>query len=277
MTRIERYDNPLQFAADCRDFLMQDLRARDRSYVLINSACRSAEAGHRLLYRVVEHDQTVGVALIVTRPPIRRLMLDLVDANHVPALVDTMRSDVPSLTSVMGNLPVAQPFAHAWGEHQIHSHMGCLALASGPHVPTAAGHFRPATLADTDLLHAWLTAFIIDCRLNENLADLPRIIAERLAAPEPIYWLWEVDGEPVSLCARNGDANVTRIGAVYTPPDQRGRSYAGSLVARLCTQLRAQGVREICLTTDLSNPTSNALYHRIGFERFGESVELVFE
>ncbi|MBV8656676.1 MAG: GNAT family N-acetyltransferase [Burkholderiales bacterium] len=276
MIRIERYDNPAQFAADCRDFVMQDLRARDRSYVLINNVATAAEVGHKRLYRIVENGKTEGVALIVTRAPIRRLMLDVTDARYVPELIAALQTDGEAVTAVMGNAAVAKPFADQWGHHRTHMQMGSLALTSGPHHPAAAGCVRPATAADTDRLHTWLAAFIVECRLNEDPSRLPQDIKDRLAAPEPVYWLWEVDGEPVSLSRCSGDTNVTRIGAVYTPPEARGRGYAGTLVAELCTRLRSRGVREICLSTDLTNPTSNALYKRIGFEQIGEAVELVF-
>jgi predicted GNAT family acetyltransferase len=48
-------------------------------------------------------------------------------------------------------------------------------------------------------------------------------------------------------------------------PGARGRGYATALVADLARELLARGKRKLFLTTDIANPTSNAIYARIGF------------
>jgi predicted GNAT family acetyltransferase len=55
------------------------------------------------------------------------------------------------------------------------------------------------------------------------------------------------------------------VNAVYTPPEQRGRGFATACVARLSARLLAEGRRQCVLFTDLANPTSNAIYARIGY------------
>ena len=44
-----------------------------------------------------------------------------------------------------------------------------------------------------------------------------------------------------------------------------GRGYATALVAAISRELLARGKRRLFLTTDAANPTSNAIYARIGF------------
>ena len=63
---------------------------------------------------------------------------------------------------------------------------------------------------------------------------------------------------------------------MYTPPELRGRGYATALVAQLSSQLLAEGRRFCFLYTDLANPTSNAIYERIGYVRVCESAEIAF-
>ena len=48
-------------------------------------------------------------------------------------------------------------------------------------------------------------------------------------------------------------------------PAARGRGYATALVAALARALLAAGRRRLFLVTDVANPTSNAIYARIGF------------
>jgi RimJ/RimL family protein N-acetyltransferase len=54
------------------------------------------------------------------------------------------------------------------------------------------------------------------------------------------------------------------ISVVYTPPEQRGRGYAGSVTAAAADRIFAEG-RTACLHADRRNPISNRCYARIGF------------
>ena len=68
-----------------------------------------------------------------------------------------------------------------------------------------------------------------------------------------------------------------RIGPVFTPPELRGQGYATSLVAEQSRWLLGTG-RSLCfLYTDLDNPTSNALYRRIGYRMIAEAKEVRFD
>ena len=71
-------------------------------------------------------------------------------------------------------------------------------------------------------------------------------------------------------------ANSIRIGPVYTPPDLRGKGYATALVANQSRRFLEDGRSHCLLYTDLANPTSNAIYRRIGYQQVGESVVYVF-
>jgi uncharacterized protein len=66
--------------------------------------------------------------------------------------------------------------------------------------------------------------------------------------------------------------NTVGIGAVYTPPQFRKRGYASVAVATLSQQLLDSGRRSCFLYTDLSNPTSNAIYARLGYEPLDDVV-----
>ncbi len=59
--------------------------------------------------------------------------------------------------------------------------------------------------------------------------------------------------------------NGKRITAVYTPPEHRQKGYATSCVAALSQNLLDSGCKYCFLFTDLANPTSNHIYHKIGY------------
>jgi predicted GNAT family acetyltransferase len=68
-----------------------------------------------------------------------------------------------------------------------------------------------------------------------------------------------------------------RIGPVYTPPELRGNGYATALVAAASQEQLDAGEPACFLGTDLANPTSNAIYQRIGYEWVCEAIDLRFE
>ena len=60
------------------------------------------------------------------------------------------------------------------------------------------------------------------------------------------------------------------------PGDERGRGYATALVAEQSQKLLDAGRRFCFLYTDLANPTSNAIYERIGYVKIAESAMVEF-
>jgi len=127
-------------------------------------------------------------------------------------------------------------------------------------------------------VRSWLEAFIREA-LPEPEAHLERLdrALEVTQAPDRGMWLWEDAGEPMSLTAFGGPTpSGIRIGPVYTPPEHRRHGYASALVADLSAWLLGKGRRACFLYTDLSNPTSNAIYSRIGYRRICDAVEYRF-
>lgn len=79
--------------------------------------------------------------------------------------------------------------------------------------------------------------------------------------------LWETPGgTPVSMAARTPEvAGQTRVIGVCTPAGLRGRGHAGAVTAVVSRAALESGAAEVLLFTDLADPTSNALYRRIGY------------
>ncbi|MCA9556723.1 MAG: GNAT family N-acetyltransferase, partial [Myxococcales bacterium] len=92
-----------------------------------------------------------------------------------------------------------------------------------------------------------------------------------------VLWVWE-DGEAVSMAAAvSPTPHGVRVNFVYTPPERRGRGYASACVAAL-SQAQLDAGRQFCfLYTDLANPTSNAIYQRIGYRPVTDALQLGFE
>ena len=79
--------------------------------------------------------------------------------------------------------------------------------------------------------------------------------------------LWEVEGTAVSMAGYSGPTpNGIRVAWVYTPPENRGKGFAGACVAALSQKLLDDGRKFCFLYTDLANPISNHVYQKIGYE-----------
>ena len=128
--------------------------------------------------------------------------------------------------------------------------------------PTVPGRARPASDDDAELLVAWLDAFTAEAGIVVPI-DARKEVAERIPAGRLTVW---DDGSPVAMAGRHGVAyGGLRIGPVYTPPELRGRGYGAAVTAAVTQEALDLGAREVVLYTDLTNPTSNALYPRLGY------------
>lgn len=134
-------------------------------------------------------------------------------------------------------------------------------------VRRAPGRMRVAGQGDTPTVLAWLTAFADEAHGEApHVEEAEATYRLREADPDGAWLVWD-DGGPVSLAGYGSPTPTgTRVGPVYTPPELRGRGYATSLVAELTTERLAAGLAFCFLFTDLGNPTSNAIYAKIGYK-----------
>ena len=112
---------------------------------------------------------------------------------------------------------------------------------------------------------------------GDDSSRLERSVEARLVDEHGGFGLWHDAGGAVSLAGFGGPTpNGIRIGPVYTPPEHRNRGYGTAVTAAVSELLLEQGRRFCFLYTDLANPTSNAIYLRIGYEPVCDSRELAF-
>lgn len=138
-----------------------------------------------------------------------------------------------------------------------------------------AGGPRPGDESDRNVVQAWVRAFGVDTGLGDGGdGEVQERTAYFLSSRR--LWLWQADGAAkASAFASPAAAGVVRVGFVYTPPADRRQGYAAALVADVSQRSLDEGDRCI-LYTQLSNPTSNAIYQRIGYRPIGELVRYQF-
>ena len=221
------------------------------------------------------------VAGACLRTPPRALLLSSMPAEAAARLAEDRADDVldTAPSGVQGVAETAQAFADAWRRHtgqaaRVDTRIRLHRLAGlVPPNPSPPGSARAATPADRPLLIDWLEGFARDT--HDSADGIPRMVDHRIGRRGLV--IWEVDGAPVA-CAGNHPsvAGAVRIGPVYTPDDQRRRGYAGAVTAAVTRAAMDSGAREILLFTDLANPTSNALYRRLGYRPVEDRLVLSF-
>ncbi|MEV1007512.1 GNAT family N-acetyltransferase [Streptomyces sp. NPDC049881] len=134
-----------------------------------------------------------------------------------------------------------------------------------PPVPPPPGRARAGTAADRDLLVRWMAGYAHALGEPELLRGAASMADDRLASGSVLMWE-DASGVPVATAGTTRPVGgVVRINQVWTPPEHRRRGYAAGLTAAAAARALGGGAREVVLFTDLANPTSNALYHRLGF------------
>jgi RimJ/RimL family protein N-acetyltransferase len=142
-----------------------------------------------------------------------------------------------------------------------------------PPAPLAPGKARVADAGDRELLVAWMAAFQIE--IEESAVDVAGTVDEMLTYGG--LTLWEVDGSPVAMAGTSRlEAGMIRVMAVYTPPELRGRGYAGAVTSAVSQAALDAGAADVVLFTDLANPTSNALYQRLGYRPIEDRAVVEF-
>ncbi|MEV0528448.1 GNAT family N-acetyltransferase [Streptomyces sp. NPDC050439] len=144
-----------------------------------------------------------------------------------------------------------------------------------PPEPAPAGGARIATDADRELLVRWHGEF------HEALGEKGAMGAGEWADARIAYGgvtLWETpDGTPAAMAGNTRRvAGQVRVAPVYTPAHLRGRGYAGAVTAEVSRAALAAGADEVLLFTDADNPTSNALYQRLGYHPIQDFTQYNF-
>jgi hypothetical protein len=267
-----RAAEPLLLPNEARDNLIFGIAG-----TIVSSPDRYAEKR----FWVVE-DAGEPVAAALQTPPYNLVLARPRNADAVATLVDGLDQELPG---VVGARPEVDDFVRLWTarhdvEPRVLRRQGVYALEHVQPVPLASGAARTATKADEPLLLAWMARFAEEV-LEEGdpgRVEAAKAVEERLDGHDGGFLVWEDGGEPTSIAGWGGPTpNGIRIGPVYTPPELRGRGYATALTAELSQRLLDGGRRFCFLFTDLANPTSNAIYERIGYVRVGESAMISFE
>jgi RimJ/RimL family protein N-acetyltransferase len=222
-------------------------------------------------------DGTVDGAVLQT-PPFPLLLASVPDGS-VPGLLTVLSAERGLPTAVSVDAGREARLLADWaavtdggtGTARLRSRLYRLGDLTPPD-PAPAGAPRLADQGDTDLLIGWHEAFRLEAE-GAGPEDARRTVADRLSHSGLL--LWEANDEPVAMAGLTHTvAGVARVAGVYTPRAYRRRGYGGAVTTAASQTARDRGASEVVLFTDLANPTSNALYQRLGFRPVEDRVLL---
>lgn len=276
------------------EFLVETLQYRARQPVRTNvlgSVAVNVASGQRTysetwFWLVREERDVVGAALRTAPYGLQLGPMSVEAASALAHEVATHDDDFPSL---IGSPEATVAFLDSYGRcGSPGSARRCLEgrtehiyALEGLRVPSVAGSWRLATSDDHALARRWFLAFLEF--VDGPLAGAARYDDEamRVRLRAGALSLWSLEGEPVAMAGYAAPVStpagqVVRIGPVYTPEMHRGHGYASAVTAALAAHLVERGAT-VMLHADADNPTSNAIYQRLGFVRHDSVKTLVLD
>ena len=223
----------------------------------------------------IQGDDVVGI--VIQSPLTFPATLTPMERPVATAIADAIAERGVALPGVSGEARTAATFAGQWSERTkspVIPFQGnrLYELLETAEVPNVEGKLRQAGLEERNLMIVWTRAF--QHEIGEPADDIDLRVDRGLAAGQ--LWVWDRSEEAVSMAiGRAPVEGVVRLSGVYTPDDKRKHGYAAACVYALSKKLRDAGQRCI-LYTDLGNPTSNALYRRIGYHALSEVLRYRF-
>ncbi|MEU9863752.1 GNAT family N-acetyltransferase [Streptomyces sp. NPDC047971] len=221
-----------------------------------------------------EPDGRVTGAFLFTLP--HEPALGPMPVRAARALVHAL-PDAAVVTGVRGEEETAEAFARELcGENRTWTATRRMRLyrlgTLTPPDPAPPGGPRTAAAASVPLAASWMRDYARDIGESADVDYTPNIEPR---VTEGRLRFWETGDGPVSMASVSPIvAGQARVSTVFTPAEFRGRGYAGAVTSAVSRAALEAGAEQVLLFTDLANPTSNALYQRLGYRPVIDHVGL---
>ena len=269
---VVRFTNVNEFLDACQLFLEANETANSLILGLSDSLLHSRLAvGETPLFAAVVDPQHQPILCALMTPPYPLLVhaegkfedaLDLFQAYLVAEKI--------SIPGVNGQMAVSDRFAKKWcalsgKTASIETELRAYELDRVIFPAMPRGTSRQAGNEDAQIIIAYFFAMHAEIMSPNDPQPKEANIMAMIARGD--IHVWDVAGKPVAMAHKGRSTSHGRtVSGVYTTPAARKQGYASALVARLSQVILDEGFRVANLFTDLSNPTSNAIYQAIGYK-----------
>ena len=202
----------------------------------------------------------------------------------IPALAEELLNGGWDIPGIVGPFDLVESFNSFWTESRecfptlsVRQRLYQLTQVLRP--SSVPGALRLIETSDIPLVAQWRQQFDKDARIPEG----PKSLEEELKSAEKrvldgTTYFWIRNGIPVCMTAQaRPTSNGMAINSVFTPKEHRCHGYASALVAAV-SQISLDSGKKFCtLYTDLSNPTSNSIYQKIGYKPVCDCINYRFQ
>jgi hypothetical protein len=276
---VRAFDSPGQFAQGAARYLELDpfsssVIAGQMDAVLTGVRRKGPQD---TWWTLVDGDQVVGTAM---HTPPHKLFLARMPPLAAAVLARSLGATRRNLPGVAGELEAVTAFAEAWEDltgqgssTDVSMRMYRLANLTAPCGVPGAAH--AAGSHEAELVGAWLKAFHHEAQPYAPIQEWTTLARQRITIGQ--FRVWADGNKAVSMAGFGRPAaGVSRVGPVYTPPRERKRGYGAAVTADATAVAISTGAQHVVLYTDLSNPTSNAIYQSIGYRADHDAEERTF-
>ena len=267
--RLTTYPTAAEFLAAAGPTLAEH-EAEHHLVLGVAGAAAAGRSPNDNLFMASVHDaRGLALAALMTHGHPLLLASDRADVSSALALVwDALGAEQRMPRFVVGAVGQVEGAVEQWthasgGVAKIAMRQRAYELTSLDALPPTSGRLRVATPDDLDLVAEWISDFESEALASIGSRSTKESAARRIAASE--IHLWCAPESRTMAASVRPTSRAVAIGGVYTPPEWRRRGYATACVAALSELLLQRGFERCVLYTDLSNPTSNSIYTRIGY------------
>ena len=223
------------------------------------------------------------ISLIGLMTPQKNLLLyEYRDLNNdvMELFTNNLYSRYSNIPGVTGEADVVKSFIEKWTKltncnYRIERNLRIYKLTAVKNYSKPNGIFRSAGKGDVEIIMRFISEFFDEIKEPENNERVREIIEEGMENKE--IFVWE-DNSIVSLARKHRPTkHGMAVSCVYTLVEYRSKGYATAVVAELSRNILDSGKSFCTLFTDLSNPTSNSIYQKIGYNPVCDHFSYGFE
>lgn len=241
---------------------------------------KNPDEGEPFFYVVKKGDEVVAMAM--RSSPIRDIILTDASEDSLKLIIADLKDKEIELRGTVGPRQSVETFGKLWGldfgEVMDQGVYECRKLIAPKEIKGSLHKVYREHEEVFEIAVKFGGGFIADCfpKHREPLEEARNTMGHHVDGGCIYLWKNE-EGEFVSMAGNHRDSqNAGTIGWVYTPPEYRGNGY-GSMVTHAVTQeIFKKGKSLANLFTDMTNPTSNSIYQKIGYELIGHSYQIEF-
>lgn len=279
---LKSFKTPQEFLKEGEAFLLKNESFNNLFLGLANRLCeQNPDGGDPFFYLLKnELDEVIGAAM--RSAPIRPLIITEMNNSGLRLLSEELKKKNISLVGAVGHKETIEHFGEVWGSSSFEV-MGQGVYECRNLIPPSLlkGELYQVQLDDPVGLEAAVefgAGFIKECfpKHREPVVEARKSV--EFYVERGLLFLWKSDtGEFVSMACNNRESkNAGTIGWVFTPSDKRGNGYGSMVTYGATREIFKKGKTLANLFTDLSNPTSNSIYQKLGYKLIGNSIHIEF-